>query len=236
MADPFRRAAGVPLLALYAIALSACGGSPSGPSSSTPALTENYRDRAHLRALTGRYTNGFAEPGTTRFHTIWQIDNHEGVHTLVILQIGHPPALFNEGVAVAHQTEPAQSILTPRWNGTDLHVLARQDRRRRTHSPAVVPAPQHGLLWFRRERDVSVRGLVRPLSDRHVRTGALETVLCLGDVRRHGVGDRVARPRSVRAQPIVTLERLADVGQIGLVSGRAYLRVSSWLASLSYPP
>ena len=50
--------------------------------------------------MTGRDTNGFAEPGTTRFHTIWQIDNHEGVHTLVILQIGHPPALFNEGVAV----------------------------------------------------------------------------------------------------------------------------------------
>jgi hypothetical protein len=85
-----------------------------------------YRDRAHLLALTGRNTNGFAEPGTTRFHTIWPIDDHEGVHTLVILQIGHPPALFNEGVAVAHQTDPARGILTPRWNGTDLHALARQ--------------------------------------------------------------------------------------------------------------
>jgi hypothetical protein len=85
-----------------------------------------YRDRAHLRALTGRDTNGFAEPGTTRFHTIWPIDNHEGVHTLVILQIGHPPALFNEGVAVAHQTDPARGVFRPRWNGTDLHALARQ--------------------------------------------------------------------------------------------------------------
>jgi hypothetical protein len=91
-----------------------------------------YRDRAHLRALTGRDTNGFAEPRTTRFHTIWPIDNHEGVHVLVMLQIGHPPALFNEGVAVAHQTDPPRSILTPQWNGTDLHQLARQydaDRR-----------------------------------------------------------------------------------------------------------
>jgi hypothetical protein len=85
-----------------------------------------YRDRAHMRALTGRDTNGYAEPGTTRFHTIWPTDNHEGVHAMVILQIGHPPALFNEGVAVAHQTNPARAILTPQWNGTDLHVLARQ--------------------------------------------------------------------------------------------------------------
>lgn len=85
-----------------------------------------YRDRAHMEALTGKVTNGFAEAGTLRFHTIWPVDNHEGVHTLVILQLGHPPALFNEGVAVAHQTNPAQDIWTPRWNGTDVHVLARQ--------------------------------------------------------------------------------------------------------------
>jgi hypothetical protein len=91
-----------------------------------PLEYNKYLDRAHLRALTGRDTNGFAEPGTTRFHTIWPIDNHEGVHTVVILQVGWPPALFNEGIAVAHQTDPAQGSLTPRWNGTDLHVLARQ--------------------------------------------------------------------------------------------------------------
>ena len=93
--------------------------------SSPPLDYYKYRDRAHLRALTGRDTSGFAEPGTTRFHTIWPTDNREGVHTLVILQIGHPPALFNEGVAVAHQTDPMRGILTPRWNGMDLHVLAR---------------------------------------------------------------------------------------------------------------
>ena len=93
---------------------------------STPRLDyHKYRDRAHLAAVTGRSTNGFAEPGTTRFHTIWTIDNHEGVHTVVILQIGHPPALFNEGVAVAHQTDPVRGLLRPRWNGTDLDALAR---------------------------------------------------------------------------------------------------------------
>ena len=85
-----------------------------------------YRDRAHLKALTGKETNGFAEPRTTKFHTIWPTDNHEGVHTLVLLQIGHPPALFNEGVAVAHHMDPARSVFTARWNGTDVHALARQ--------------------------------------------------------------------------------------------------------------
>jgi hypothetical protein len=85
-----------------------------------------YRNRAHLLAVTGRDTNGFAEPGTTRFHTIWPTDNHEGVHTLVILQIGQPPALFNEGVAVAYQMDPVAGILTPRWSGADVHALARQ--------------------------------------------------------------------------------------------------------------
>lgn len=154
---------------VFCLSASSCGGSPTGPGDSAPALTQvtnsahyifrsaagdsvdatwqdqyfewvtgvleldpstrleylKYRDRSHLKAITGRDTNGFAEPGTTRFHTIWPIDNHEGVHTLVILQVGHPPALFNEGVAVAHHTDPARGLLVPRWNGTDLRTLAR---------------------------------------------------------------------------------------------------------------
>ena len=94
-------------------------------TASPPLEYNKYRDRAHLKAITGRETNGFAEPGTTRFHTIWPIDNHEGVHTLVLLQIGHPPALFNEGVAVAHSTDPVRGLLFPRWRGTDVHQLAK---------------------------------------------------------------------------------------------------------------
>ena len=85
-----------------------------------------YRDRAHLRALTGRNTNGFAEPGTIRFHTIWPIDNHEGVHTIVILRLGHPPALFNEGIAVAHQAILVSDVFEVRWNGQRLDDLAAQ--------------------------------------------------------------------------------------------------------------
>lgn len=83
-----------------------------------------YRDRAHLQRMTGRATNGFAEPGTPRFHTIWPWDNHEGVHALVTLTLGHPPALFNEGVAVAHQTNPRAGDTVARWNGEPVHAIA----------------------------------------------------------------------------------------------------------------
>ena len=91
-----------------------------------PLEYRKYRDRAHLRRVTGRTTNGFAEPGTVRFHTIWPRDNHEVVHTVVILTLGHPPALFNEGIAVAHSTDPSGGVLAPRWNGRDLDVIAKE--------------------------------------------------------------------------------------------------------------
>ena len=84
-----------------------------------------YRDRVHLERMTGRVTNGFAEPGTNRFHTIWPQDNHEVVHVVVILRFGHPPALFNEGIAVAHQTIPPEGILYPQWNRQNVHDIAR---------------------------------------------------------------------------------------------------------------
>jgi hypothetical protein len=94
---------------------------------STPRLEyRKYTSREHLQALTGRSTNGFAETNSPRFHTIWPIDNHECVHSVVMLEIGHPPPLFNEGVAVAHQTFPDRGRFTPTWNGIDLHQLARQ--------------------------------------------------------------------------------------------------------------
>lgn len=88
-----------------------------------------YRDRAHMRAVTGRNTNGFAEPGTIRFHTIWPFDNHESVHTLVTLHLGHPPALFNEGIAVAHQALPVGDDFLLRWNGRHPDDIAAEQLR-----------------------------------------------------------------------------------------------------------
>lgn len=83
-----------------------------------------YRDRAHLQALTGEVTNGFADLTATRFHSIWPTDNHEVVHVLVIHSLGHPPALFNEGIAVAHSTNAPADDYVPRWSGESVHDLA----------------------------------------------------------------------------------------------------------------
>jgi hypothetical protein len=94
-----------------------------------------YRNRQQMGDLTGRYeTNGYAEPGTFTVHTIWPIDNHEVVHVYSAL-FGTAVALFNEGLAVAHQTDPMRGDFKPRWNGTELHDWARNFRRQGTLVP-----------------------------------------------------------------------------------------------------
>ena len=85
-----------------------------------------YHDRAQLARMTGKQTNGFAEPGTYKYHTIWEWDNHESTHCLVSSLIGLPPALFTEGFAVSLQTDPLSNRLVPMWNMTKLHTLAKQ--------------------------------------------------------------------------------------------------------------
>lgn len=76
---------------------------------------------------TGKETNGFAEIGTNKFHTIWKIDNHECVHTIVTQLIGHPPAIFNEGIAVAHQADYFKyPKFLPGWNGQNLNRLTKK--------------------------------------------------------------------------------------------------------------
>jgi hypothetical protein len=177
-----------------------------------------YRDRGHLKALTGRDTNGFADAGTTRFHTIWPTDNHEGVHTVVILQMGHPPPLFTEGIAVAHQTNPPQGILRPRWNGTDLHVLARQyDAAGRLaalrsllrssdffdfDSNVMYPCAGSFVLYL-----IDSQGLV-PLK-KYFATATVD------DAR---VDDRITLPRRLRSPADGGLGRVAGVDQIAAVT------------------
>lgn len=88
-----------------------------------------YRDRAHLRRVTGKNTNGYAESDAFRFHTIWPIDNHEMVHVVVFNTIGRASALFDEGMAVAHQTDPSGADVVPRWSGRSVHDIARDHHR-----------------------------------------------------------------------------------------------------------
>jgi hypothetical protein len=99
-----------------------------------------YRDRAQMGSVTGNgNTNGFADPVQMTVHTIWPTDNHEVVH-LYASPWGSPTALFGEGLAVAFQTNPPAGDFTPRWNGTSLHVLAKQFRASGTLVPIATLA------------------------------------------------------------------------------------------------
>ena len=93
-----------------------------------PPQKVEYRKYVSREAM-GRYTgnagtNGFAEPEQWRFHTIWPQDNHEIVHVYTSL-IGRPSDFFNEGLAVAFQTDPSRGVFTASFNGIDVHEACR---------------------------------------------------------------------------------------------------------------
>jgi hypothetical protein len=82
-----------------------------------------YESVAMLEEVTGRQGNAFAEYDKLRIHSIWPKDNHECVHILVNNYMGIPPALFDEGIAVAHQADYFQGQFVPGWNGNDFDSL-----------------------------------------------------------------------------------------------------------------
>jgi hypothetical protein len=100
-----------------------------------------YRDRAHMgQVINVGNTNGFAEGARLAIHTIWPIDNHEVIHVYAH-QWGLPVALFTEGLAVAHQTDPVRGDFVPKWSGEPIHAIARGLRRRRQlHALAQLAA------------------------------------------------------------------------------------------------
>ena len=85
-----------------------------------------YRTRQDMGDHTGRYnTNGFAEPAKFEIHTLWSTDNHEVVHIYTAL-IGRPSDFFNEGIAVAFQTNPATGDFESTFNGQPVHQACRE--------------------------------------------------------------------------------------------------------------
>ncbi|TAK13307.1 MAG: hypothetical protein EPO35_10470 [Acidobacteria bacterium] len=85
-----------------------------------------YQSRQNMGEHTGKYnTNGFAEPSTFEIHTLWPTDNHEVVHIYTAL-VGRPPDFFNEGIAVAFQTDPAKGLFDSVFNGVEVHQACRQ--------------------------------------------------------------------------------------------------------------
>lgn len=128
-----------------------------------PLVFMKYRSRAHMKRLTGSSVNGWAEPGTRRFHTIWPFDNHESVHAVVASEWNVGPALMNEGFAVAHQMAPHAGILEPVWSGTPIDTIAARALRQGT-----LP-PLGGLLESRDFRKYD-DGLSYPVAGSFVRS------------------------------------------------------------------
>jgi len=83
-----------------------------------------YQGRGQMRSVTGRETNGFAEPEAFTVHTIWAGDGHEVTHVYTAL-VGRPSDFFNEGIAVAMDTDPGLAVWNPRWNGVHVHAHTR---------------------------------------------------------------------------------------------------------------
>ena len=93
-----------------------------------PPQKVEYR-KYFSRDAMGRYTgnagtNGFAEPGQWRLHTIWPFDNHEVVHVFTAM-VGRPSDFFNEGIAVAMQIDPSRGTFSASFNGLDVHEACR---------------------------------------------------------------------------------------------------------------
>ena len=85
-----------------------------------------YQTRQNMGDHTGNYsTNGFAEPSRFEIHTLWATDNHEVVHIYTSL-VGRPSDFFNEGIAVAFQTNPAAGNFESVFNGQQVHQACQQ--------------------------------------------------------------------------------------------------------------
>jgi hypothetical protein len=85
-----------------------------------------YRSRQDMGDHTGKYnTNGFADPATFEIHTLWATDNHEVVHIYTSL-VGRPSDFFNEGIAVALQTDPPAGNFESVFNGQPVHQACQQ--------------------------------------------------------------------------------------------------------------
>ncbi len=83
-----------------------------------------YEDKDQIYRLL--HYNGNATARFGRVHSIWPADNHELVHVLIDQNIGNPPKLFSEGIAVAHQTNPEKKDTIPRWGAGHVDDIARQ--------------------------------------------------------------------------------------------------------------
>ena len=88
-----------------------------------------YSSRQQMGQYTGHDdANAFSVPEQFELHTLWSWDNHESVHIYSSL-LGRPSDFFNEGLAVAFQTDPLAGQYDSVFNGLPVHEWARQRLR-----------------------------------------------------------------------------------------------------------
>lgn len=84
-----------------------------------------YRDRDHIKKITGKYGDGWADPDNFAVHVVVPYDHHECVHLYTSL-IGRPTQFFNEGIAVAFQTDPYNNDFEAKWWNNPVHYWAKK--------------------------------------------------------------------------------------------------------------
>ena len=85
-----------------------------------------YKDREQQKRLTGSTATGWAIASAFEAHSYFPWMNHECAH-LYTSVIGRPPTFFNEGIAVAFQTDPYNNDYEAREkSGERIHDLIKR--------------------------------------------------------------------------------------------------------------
>lgn len=84
-----------------------------------------FKDRKHMKETINYEINGFAIAGTNNIYGVWQTDNHELVHSIVMKNVGMSYALFNEGIAVAHTAVLRDSVFVLEAGGADINLISK---------------------------------------------------------------------------------------------------------------
>ncbi len=85
-----------------------------------------YKDREQQKRLTGSTATGWAMTSAFEAHSYFPWMNHECAH-LYTSVIGRPPTFFNEGIAVAFQTDPYNNDYEAREkSGERIHDLIKR--------------------------------------------------------------------------------------------------------------
>jgi hypothetical protein len=167
-----------------------------------------YQSREAMGLYTGHAaTNGFAEPDQWRLHTIWPRDNHEIVH-LYAAPIGRPSDFFNEGLAVAFQTDPAAGRFEAWFNGQEVHAACRDYLRDGRLPLPVVDYVTTTAFRGLPDQVISYRlagSFVRFLADDHGLAAVLEFVRRAGG-RDESLAVIRARAEAVFGRTLADLE------------------------------